>query len=108
MEYKSLALTVLGMDALMFSFCLREDGSLLKEYSNRDVVLDIVTTCAAHMSDFQAVKEDAVSSSCQGDTVDLRTGQWGEEIEFDVETDRNMADSFSRAAAHGPNAPRAP
>nr|XP_020200447.1 uncharacterized protein LOC109786279 [Aegilops tauschii subsp. strangulata] len=46
------------------------------------------------------------SCPCQGDTVDLRTDWLRETMESGLDVDRNLAESFSWAAAHGPNAPR--
>ena len=48
------------------------------------------------------------NNSCQGDKAAFRNDQLGEDMEFDSEAEKKMTDSFSRAAAHGPNAPRAP
>ena len=51
-----------------------------------------------------------VSMDNQADsgTLDLKKNQFGHNMELDDDADRNLAQSFSRAAAHGPNAPRAP
>ena len=53
-------------------------------------------------------KQDDFSSSGQGNTLDLRNDQVGENMELNVGMDTRVAESFPRAAAHGPNAPRAP
>lgn len=52
--------------------------------------------------------QDNLSSSRHGGIVDLRGSQTADEVDFRGQQIADMAHSSSWAAAHGPNAPRAP